>query len=189
VVRRGSAVDLSGNAFSSRRPKRTSRVNGSRGISRPDRRPPLRDVTGPNAKFAYRVQEQTEVVAAGAERSTASSRRSSRRGSRAAEPGGMNREVHFDSFVIGSSNRFAPRGRAGRGGSARTGVQPLFIYGGTGSERLISSRRSPSTSPSTPASSPSSTSRANLHERLHQTRCGTSGSRASTAISGRTTCC
>src|SRR3954454_8420761 len=48
------------------------------------------------------------------------------------ESGGFNVKYTFDSFVIGSSERFAPPGAPAVAPAPAQAYNPLFIYGSTG---------------------------------------------------------
>ena len=92
----------------------------------------VRDVTGAEREIHLQVQEQLEPAAPGAEpvdgpQPVGEAPRFAR-----TEPGGMNPKYTFDSFVIGSSNRFAHAAALAVAEAPAQAYNPLFIYGGTG---------------------------------------------------------
>src|SRR5438477_8206852 len=92
----------------------------------------VRDVTGAEREIHLQVQEQLEPAAPGAEpvdgpQPVGEAPRFAR-----TERGGMNPKSTFDSFVIGSSNRFAHAAALAVAEAPAQAYNPLFIYGSTG---------------------------------------------------------
>lgn len=94
----------------------------------------IRDVLGHERPLELRVvepQPAEQSVARASEPATASGRPVVRIPSRP-ESGGFNAKYTFDSFVIGSSNRFAHAAALAVAEAPAQAYNPLFIYGGTG---------------------------------------------------------
>jgi chromosomal replication initiator protein len=96
----------------------------------------IRDVTGAERPIELRVSDTLPIVAilpedGGSEPSTPAPIVIERIPGRP-ESGGFNAKYTFDSFVIGSSNRFAHAAALAVAEAPAQAYNPLFIYGGTG---------------------------------------------------------
>ena len=94
----------------------------------------IRDVTGSERPIELRLVETSTVTAGGGDGSaepTAVSAVAVPIHHRP-ESGGFNAKYTFDSFVIGSSNRFAHAAALAVAEAPAQAYNPLFIYGGTG---------------------------------------------------------
>jgi chromosomal replication initiator protein len=89
----------------------------------------VHEVTGTDSEIRLRVEEPREVRPPLPSPSAAleEAQRPARH-----ELGGMNPKYTFDSFVIGSSNRFAHAAALAVAEAPAQAYNPLFIYGGTG---------------------------------------------------------
>jgi len=125
-----SGLELSGNAFVLRVPNDFTRdwIEGHfLGLISAA----VRDITGTERPIRVAVAEPETAVEAGGEvpedapveRFVATTR---------PESGGFNAKYTFDSFVIGSSNRFAHAAALAVAEAPAQAYNPLFIYGGTG---------------------------------------------------------
>jgi chromosomal replication initiator protein len=92
----------------------------------------VRDVTGSERAVQLRVQERLEqpIHVSGAPQPVAPPTEQPRL--TRADTGGLNPKYTFDSFVIGSSNRFAHAAALAVAEAPAQAYNPLFIYGGTG---------------------------------------------------------
>src|SRR5690242_5533924 len=84
----------------------------------------IRDVTGEDRQIELHVAERTRPAAATPAREQVRLPRP--------ESGGFNAKYTFDSFVIGSSNRFAHAAALAVAEAPAQAYNPLFIYGSTG---------------------------------------------------------
>jgi chromosomal replication initiator protein len=92
----------------------------------------IRDVTGHERPIELRVSDlQPVVLPLGADGEPAATPIIERIHTRP-ESGGFNAKYTFDSFVIGSSNRFAHAAALAVAEAPAQAYNPLFIYGGTG---------------------------------------------------------
>ena len=88
----------------------------------------VRDVTGSDRHVRLGVQEHLEPPAVATPLQPVDEQPRLTR----SVPGGLNSKYTFDSFVIGSSNRFAHAAALAVAEAPAQAYNPLFIYGGTG---------------------------------------------------------
>jgi chromosomal replication initiator protein len=88
----------------------------------------VRDAVGIERPIELRIADGAAVDGAGREDVVPMMQRLPRR----PESGGFNAKYTFDSFVIGSSNRFAHAAALAVAEAPAQAYNPLFIYGGTG---------------------------------------------------------
>ena len=88
----------------------------------------VRDILGVERPLELRVSDEEEIPAATAPAGPPAPQRLPMR----PESGGFNAKYTFDSFVIGSSNRFAHAAALAVAEAPAQAYNPLFIYGGTG---------------------------------------------------------
>ncbi len=88
----------------------------------------VRDILGGERPLELRVSDEEEIPAATAPAGPPAPQRLPMR----PESGGFNAKYTFDSFVIGSSNRFAHAAALAVAEAPAQAYNPLFIYGGTG---------------------------------------------------------
>jgi len=168
VVRRGRRVEPERKRIRSRRPKTTSRVN-DRGHFLGLIGAAVRDVTGAEREIRLQVQEQPEVVAAGAEpvdgiQPSLEPPRITR-----GEPGGMNPKYTSTRFVIGSLEPVRARGALPWRKRPHRRTTALHSTAGTGlGKTQLLQPGVASTSPSLRRALGQVRHERDLHERLHQ---------------------
>ena len=92
----------------------------------------VRDILGRERPLELRVAEPEQAAAAGLVETPAAPAPIVQRIPSRPESGGFNAKYTFDSFVIGSSNRFAHAAALAVAEAPAQAYNPLFIYGGTG---------------------------------------------------------
>ncbi len=92
----------------------------------------LRDAGGGNLRVRFQIDEPPPVAPAAAAQTTSALRPLPAEVSPRPEIAGLNPKYTFDSFVIGSSNRFAHAAALAVAESPAQAYNPLFIYGHTG---------------------------------------------------------